>query len=212
MSIDLNDLDLNVDISVADPEEYADNARPIFPMGAHSFVITNFDLDRDQDGKPKVTQKSGLPIVLLKALKAVDGEGEGRYLSFQRIYTTTYNRKNREGKDVKVSQLGDLIRAIDKTAATTTVKDALDFLERARDMGLTFRAKVNWEAFDKDHYDALCRERGITDSYSAEAKQARKEATLSGAKGFPNGPTAIGPSGRTLTAQARLTDFYPSKD
>jgi hypothetical protein len=211
MSIDLNDLDLNVDISVADPEEYADNARPTFPMGTHTFAITNFDLDRDQDGKPKLT-KSGLPIVLLKSLKAVDGDAAGRFLGFQRIYTTTYTRKNREGKEVKVSQLGDLIRALDKTAPTTTVQDAMNFLERARDMGLTFKAKVNWEAFDKDYYDQLCRDRGITDSYSPEAKQARKEATLSGKKGFPEGPTAIGPSGKTLTAQARLSDFYPSRD
>lgn len=212
MSIDLNDLDLNVDISVASPEEYADNARPTFPMGTHTFALVNFDLDRDQDGKPKVT-KSGMPIVLLKSLKAVDGPGEGRFLGFQRIYTTTYNRKNREGKDVKVSQLGDLIRAIDNTQATTTVQDALNFLERARDMGLTFKAKVNWEGFDKDHYDKLCQERNITDSYSQEAKAARKEATLSGAKGFPDGkPTAIGPSGATVTGYARLSDFYPSRD
>lgn len=212
MSIDLNDLDLNVDISVADPEEYADNARPTFPMGTYTFKIENFDLDRDKEGKPKLT-KSGLPIVLLKSLKAVDGDAEGRFLGYQRIYTTTYTRKNREGKEVRVSQLGDLIRAIDKTAPTGTVQDAMNFLERARDMGLTFKAKVNWEAYDKDHFEKLCQERNITDPYSAEGKAARKEATLSGKKGFPTGePTAQGPSGATLTANPRLSDFYPSRD
>lgn len=212
MSIDLNDLDLNVDISVASPEEYADNARPTFPMGTHTFQIVNFDLDRDADGKPKTT-KSGMPIVLLKSLKAVDGEAEGRFLGFQRIYTTTYSRKNREGKEVRVSQLGDLIRSLDNTQPTTTVQDALNFLERARDMGLTFKARVNWEAFDKDYYDQLCQQRNITDSYSPEAKAARKEATISGKKGFADGkPTVTGPSGRELKAQARISDFYPARD
>lgn len=209
----ISDLNLDVDISVASPDDYADNTTPVFPMGTFNFRLIDLDLDRDRaTGQVKLT-KSGFPTILLKSIRVADGEHEGKTLTYQRVYSTKYQRTNREGKKVEVSQLGDLIRAIDTTATWSTIGDALNLLRRAKDMNLTFRASVNWEAFDTDYYNRLVQERNITQLFGPEDKQARKEATLSGRKHFSTGsPNVIGPSGKALTARPVLSNFYASRD
>lgn len=216
MTPEIGNLDTSVDITVASPEDYAENTPAPIPQGTYSFRIVDVDRDRDQQGNIRNT-KDGFPVINLKSLEVVEGPFAGRKVTFNRVYSTPFQRKaNRNGQEVEVtvSGLGDLIRSIDRTFSFASIHDAMDRLIRARDLKEAFKASVKYEAFDKEYYDAQAAIRGIAqgDYTSPEAKQLRKEATLSGRKGFPNGHTAVGPSGRLLEGRVVISSFIPQKE
>lgn len=203
--VDVSDLNVDMgDITVAGPDDYADSTPPPVPMGNYTLRLDEWDLDKDKEGKVKLGKK-GHPVILVKRATIVDGPLMGRTVTYQRIFATPFVRKDAAGNDVTVSGLGDFVRALDRNASFTTIQDVANILNRAVDEGGTFRARVDWEAYDEAHFEAI---RGTMDE-----REARKASTIKGKKGFPDGkPIAVGPSGEQIEAQIRFGTFYPKKD
>lgn len=203
--LNLAELDnLNLDIATAPPEEYVDNSLPfVLPEGTYNFVITDVEPSRDRTTKIP----DGKAFVL--TLEVADGDYEGREVRNMRVWTTTYLRNG-----VKVSGLGDLIRAIDDTARWSTLADAASILSKACDQRTIFRSRVIWEAFDADWYEDQGGQNLVPKS--PEQKELRKAATVKGMANFrqtPTGvilPVAIGPSGNEIEARVAFSSFYPS--
>ena len=192
------------DIEVAPPAEYIDSSvtRPV-PEGMYDLQITEWEPSRNRETK----QPDGKAFVL--NCKVVGGEQDGKFVRNLRIWTATYERNG-----VRVSGLGDLIRAIDDTAEWKTLADAGAILAKAQDQGTTFRAKLVWEAFDLDWY----RDQGGDNlpNKSPEQKDLRKQATIKGMSKFrqaPDGtflPEVEGPSGNMIEARISVDRYVPS--
>jgi hypothetical protein len=194
---------LNVDVEVAPPAEYVDSGNTLIPEGMYDLAITEWEPSTNRETK----QPDGKAFVL--SVRVVGGDQDGRTARNIRVWTTTYERNG-----AKASQLGDLIRAIDDSAEWSTYAEAAQILQRAMDQGLTFRAKLKWEAFDLDWY----RDQGgdTLTPKSKEQKDLRKQASVSGMANFrqaPDGtflPEATGPSGNAIEARISLDRFVPS--
>lgn len=201
-----DELDLlsDIDIDVADPDDYADSSAPnLIPEGHYNFYITDFDVTRDYESK----QPDGKGFVL--TIEVADGELEGRTLRNMKVWTSTYLRKG-----VKVSSLGDLIRAIDSTARWSGAEGARLVLQKAVDTKQKFRARVIWTAFDSDHFAALGGP--AMENKSKAQKEARRAATVKYMRNFklmPDGsyyPETTGPSGAVIEAKVEFDTFTPS--
>lgn len=208
--MDLNELNMDVDISVSGPDDYADNTVPPLPQGTYAFRLVDWDFEPSkQQGKP--------PAILVKQAEVAEGPFEGRKVSYQRIYATPFDRTDPStGTTKKVSQLADFIRSVDSSFDTSnmTIHDVRDFLNKTKEERAIFKAKVDWEGFDSDYYSTKAQEQGIAkgDYKSAAAKELRKASTLRG-KQFSDGkPFATNPvSGNKVEAKVKLSNFYPSK-
>jgi hypothetical protein len=201
----LSDLEnLNVDVEVAPPADYVDGGNMLLPEGMYDLAIQTWDVSRNRDTK----QPDGKAFVF--TLKVVGGEHDGKTVRNLRVWTTTYQRNG-----ATVSQLGDLIRAIDDQATWTTIQDAAAIIAKATDQGQTFRAKLKWDAFDLDWYR---NEGGDTlPNKSQEQKDLRKRASVSGMVNFkqaPDGtylPEVKSPvTDTTLEARLSIDRFVPS--
>lgn len=211
MTNNIEDLNVDVDITVAGPEDYQDNVAPPLPIGTYSLRLKDYAFEpAKQAGKP--------PVLVLKAIEVADGQFEGRGIGgFQRVYATPFDRKDQAtGQITKASGLGDFIRSIDKTFDTKnmTLPDVNTFLRRAVDERATFKAKIDWEGFDSDYNTQLRAERNVnkSDYKSAEAKEIDALVKFRG-KAFEGKPVITSPhSGNRIEAKVRLTNFYPSRD
>lgn len=216
---DIADLELDVDISVASPEDYADSTPPPIPQDSYTFRVVAFDLDRDRTTKKVRMSKAGLPTLVLQTIEVAEGPLAGRKVGWQRYSFKPFDRDTAGGGKEKVSQVADLIRGIDRTvdlsqgSAKEIVELTLDTLTRAKDQGLTFRARAHYEGFDKEWFEQQAQAQGIStnDYVSADARKLRKEASLTGKKGFPSGATGIGPSGKAIQARVVVNNIYPQK-
>lgn len=175
------------------------------------------NLDKNQDGSIRLTDNKYPTIVLeqVDIVEPVEMEGK-RAVSFERVYTKPFARI--QGGQPTSNGLADLTRSHDATRTWSTVQQGLDVLDQMVESGETFRARLEWNAYDKDHYEQQIAALGGEASASKEdKKRIRKEATIRGMKRFqktPDGssylPTVIGPSGATLQARARISTFFPS--
>ena len=213
---DIAGLDLDVDISVSAPEDYADSAPLPIPQGSYTFSVGDFELDKDKVTGAVRKSAKGFPTLLIKSLIVAEGPSAGRRVSWLRYSFKPFEREA-SGKKAIVSQVGDLLRGIDRTfdMSRATVSDVLDRLQRAKDLNETFKARAHYEGFDKDWFEAQAQSQGINtkDYISVAAKKLRKEATLTGKKGFPNGHVGVHPvSGNRITAKVFVNDIYPQKD
>lgn len=194
---------LSVDIDVAPPTEYVDAGPVLLPEGTYDLVIKDFEVGINRDGK-------FLNMIKLRRLQVVGPEEfAGRYANDIRVFTTPYLRKGQ-----KVSGLGDLIRGIDDTAVWSGLEGATDVLRRAVDQGIPFRAKLQWEAYDKAGFE---QEGGLQMERKSDAEKAlRKRATVKGMRNFPTYPdgtpksTVPGPiSGEPLEASLTIDRVIP---
>lgn len=212
MSQDLADLDLDVDISVASPEDYQDNTPPPLPVGSYVFRLKDFGFEAAKTkGKP--------PTLLLKRVEVADGPHEGRVVMFQRVNLTPYDRKGLDGKVTKASGLADFLRSIDISFDTSfsayeTPEEKMaavkQFLQNAIDNRLTFRAKADWEGFDKDLNTQLRAEQGIPAGVYPKDIEEKVKVT---SKQFAGKPIYVNPhSGNKISAQVRLKNFYPQAE
>lgn len=207
----IEDLNMDVDITVAGPEDYQDNVAPPLPIGTYSLRLKDFTFEpAKQAGKP--------PVLVLKNIEVAEGPLEGRNVGgWQRVYASQFTRKDpTTGAETKVSGLGDLIRSYDKTFDTSrmTLTDVQQFLQRAVDERLTFKAKIDWEGFDADYNNQLREERGVAKGdYKSEAAKEIDRVVKFRGKAFNGKPTLTNPhSGNKVEAKVRLSNFYPSRD
>lgn len=165
---------LNTDISVAPPEEYADSSTPnLIPEGTYDLYVTSFDVLLKKETK----EFNGFSITA----QVAHGDHEGRSTGRLQIWASTYERNG-----VRVSQLGDFIRALDATAAWNDPASAAKIIQMAIDRKMTFRAKLGWEAFDETSYE----DKGgkAMAPKSPEQKALRKACTIKGMRNFPLNP------------------------
>jgi hypothetical protein len=211
MSVELNDLDLNVDIAVAGPDDYIDsNVSVPLPIGTYSLRLLDWGTEpAKQSGKP--------PVIVLKQVEVAEGAQEGKRLSFQRVYATPFDRKNPiTGETERASGLADLIRSIDKSFDTKNMNmgDVKAFLDRAVDDRTTFKAKVDREGFDTDYFKSQAELQGIPkgDYKSPAAKTLNAACTLKGKKFFAESAVATNPvSGNKVEARNRITNFFVAR-
>lgn len=166
---------LHTDIEVAPPSEYADSSTPnLLPEGTYDLVLRNVEpiLDRNDP-----TIFKGFRLVA----EVVGGAYDGRGVAGLSVWAATYLRNG-----VKVSQLGDFIRALDATATWTNPAEAGRILRMAIDRKMPFRVKVGWEAFDNSKFEA---EGGPSlERKSPEEKALRKACTIRGMRNFKQAP------------------------
>lgn len=201
----LNDLqNLNINVEVAAPEEYVDgNMSSLVPEGRYDLTITNWDVSRDYETK----EPDGKAFILDAVVTG--GPQDGKTVRNLRVWTATFERNG-----VRVSGLGDLIRAIDDTATFTTLQDAAAIIQKAQDQRIPIQVKLQWEAFDSDYYN----DRGgkTMVNKSPEQKALRKEATVKGMTNFRQAtdgtflPEVKGPSGNTIEAKVVINSYTPS--
>ena len=108
------------------------------------------------------------------------------------------------------------MRGYDKSynTDTMTIPEVNQFLQRAVDERLTFKAKLDHEGFDADYNNQLRAERGVAknDYNSPAAKEIEKLVKFKG-KQFAGKASIVNPhSGNKVEAQVRLTNVYPSRD
>lgn len=210
---DISDLDINVDITVAGPEDYIDgNTNVPLPIGSYELRLLDW-------GFEPAKRAGKAPTIVLKQVEVASGQYEGKRVTFQRVYATPFTRTNPvTGASEKASGLGDLIRSFDKSynTANMTIEDVQKFLNQRVEERATFKAKVDWEGFDTDYWNAETEKRGIAkgDYTSQASKDLSKQCKLVGKKGFPEGkPLATNPfSGNKVEARMRITNMYPSRD
>lgn len=201
----ISELDnLALDIEVAEPTAYVDGNMPMLvPEGTYDLVITDWDVSRNRE----TNQPDGKAVVL--NCKISGGEHDGKSVRNLRVWTAVFERNG-----VKVSGLGDLIRAIDDTARWGTLGEAGTILQKAADSRTPFRVKLVWEAFDRDFYADRGGESMV--AKSPEQKALRKEATIKGMARFkqaPDGtylPEVTGPSGNVIEARITIDRYIAS--
>ncbi len=211
--VDIADLDPDIDITVAGPEDYVDNVAPPLPIGTYTLRLKDFVFE------PNKT-KGKAPVLLLKQVVVAEGPHENRGLGWQRIYATPFTRKNpATGTEEKSSGLADFVRSIDKTYDTASkesmnIEAVKQFLQNAVDNRLTFKAKVDWEGWDKDYDTQLRNERGVPkNDYKSPAAKEIDSLTKFKGKAFAGKPSLVNPNSQNrVDAQIRLSNFYPSRD
>jgi hypothetical protein len=208
MAVELSELNLldDLDIETATPEKYQDPTGPApLAAGKYRFRLLEWDFDRDKEGNIRNLKT---PTVVLN-LEVVEGPAQGRKVRFLRVRSNVFERNGE-----KVSPLGDLLRAFDANSHYSG-KEKFEALSRYQAEGATFEARVDWRAFDIDHYKAMLGGHPSPDKLMK--RTAGDAATIKGMKRFPqmsNGnysPTVIGPSGNELKAELEITDFVPNK-
>ena len=200
---DISDLQLDIDITVASPEDYVDSQPAPLPIGSYVFRLLDWELDN----------RGKTPAIVLKQVEVTEGPHQGRKVGFQRIYPTTFMRKGTDGVERKVSQLGDFIRSLGRSLSFSSIHDVKNILNAAIDNKVTFKAKVDWEAFDSEYFNEQAALKGISkgDYKSPESKELQKASSIKG-KQFEGKPVATGPSGRNLEAKMRISNYYPAKE
>lgn len=193
------------DIQVAPDSEYVDGGGRSLPSeGTYDFIVRDFEAITPKD-EPTLFRGFNLKEVEIVS----EGDAKGKRLYNMRVWATTYERNG-----VRVSGLGDLLRAIDQTASWSTPAEAGMILQKAKDQKEVFRVKIGWEAFDQEYYDE--KEGPLMENKSPEQKALRKEATVKGMRNFrqtPDGtflPEVTGPSGQVIEGRAVFTNFIPS--
>lgn len=199
-------MNLDVDIDVASPSDYVDNAGPgLLPEGTYTFNLVQYEVDYD-----RVTGEFRNSITMRK-LRVVDGDFEGRYANDLKVWTTPFLRNG-----IKVSMLGDFLRGIDADREWSGIDGAKELLDYAIDNRSPIRIKVVWEAYDRGGFEQLG---GLRLAHkSPEQKAVRKQCTTKGMKNFPQLPDGSYRSsvvsaltGETLEARLSIDRVYPSR-
>ena len=206
----INDLgELNDDLfggEVAAPEDYPDpvGPRPL-DEGTYTARIVKLAKDADEAGN---WRDPAFPTIQAD-FEITEGDKNGRKANFIRISSRTWPRK-RGDSTVKVSELGDVIRAFDPSYNwQNQVTLALRFLMEQSQRGATGKFRFGWKAFDMDHFNA----NGGPNlaAGSEERKELFKKCLIRGQKNFQSDGTVIGPSGKVLKAKLYLLQAYPAK-
>ena len=200
-----------LDVQVSPPSEYPAQAAPVarlLPEAYYTLKITAWDFDRDRETKAIRGNKINIHVVV------VGGDQDGRKVRNLAVWTVPYQYPKGSGKFA--SGLGNLITAIDSTFEWHDIKEAAEFLNECVDKGLTFRARLAWEAYDNDYFV----ENGGRDmqAKSDEQKALRKMATVKGMRNFPQNADGTyeqkvtGPSGSEIEAKLVLDRYIKATD
>lgn len=197
---------LNVDIDVAGPQDYVDNAGPgLLPEGTYNLHLVEYEVGLDP------VTGDFRNYINMRRMRVADGDFQNRYADNLRVWTTPFQRNG-----IRVSMLGDFLRGIDSGREWSGLDGAADVLNYAIDQKVPIRIKLIWEAFDRAGFEQLGGLR--LQRKSPEEKALRKQCTVKGMKLFPQlpdgsfRPTTISAiTGEVLEARLSIDRVYPSK-
>lgn len=200
----------DLEIDTAAPTEYAEaNAAPTFskeplPDSVYVGKITSAEFDKDRTTGALRTPET--PVLLL-TVEVTEGPFRGKRLSFQRVYSKTYERKG-----VRVSGLGDLLYAINAHDVPTVAREKFMRVHQAVENQTPVRFKTITRAFDKRFFDdggGQHMTKGTTDY-----KNLQNSATVKGfarfTKSADNRLVTRGPSGEEIEGRAEINTWIPS--
>lgn len=211
----IDDLDVAID-----PETYPDQASPAPPAaGNYTFRIKSLSLRKDKDGN--IVLKDGqYPVYVLEQVEILEPVEFARTVApYQDISTKPFDREGR-----KATMAGDLARSLDQGRAISGLLELNDTLEEAVANNTTFRAFLDWTAYDSAFVKGEMEKVGLAGVPFANmgtqeretANKIYKAARRDKMKNFsvlPSGRHShmwVGPSGETVEARAKLTRFYKS--
>lgn len=190
MAVDLSSIESKlkqeVDVQV-DFDAYVDASEfpPPIPEGVYTL----------KQGKPKFeASKEGYLVAVFEKHVVEGGEQDGKSVAFDRISNKTFERQG-----VRVSMMGDQLRALGDTSRPRTNQEYADVIEANE--GRPFKAQVQWEGFC-GHKDT-----------PVEVADAKDGVTLKGANQFPSAPSGEripevkcpkDGCGKTIRARARI--------
>jgi hypothetical protein len=204
---------------VDDSQAYPDALPPAPPAeGNYRAKIDFLGAAKDQAGNAKFQLGANgekYPTLVFNAVIAEPVELEGkRLVSFERIYSKPFPRGGG-----MANGLADIVRSHDVNKPHRTVGESLQSLKELAEQATTFRVRIRWEAYDKDYADSLKAAIGTPTLTKEQMNSVTKQATIVGMKKFkqdPNNPGKYLPivvhpiSGNTLTANARISQYFPS--
>lgn len=213
--------DLNIGV---DPDNYPDQANPApVPTGNYSLRITKFGPQRNKSGDVVVYNnaagKPAYPVYVIEQVEVMEpSELRGRKIGLYQTVST--KPQNRNG--VPVTQMGDLLRALDQTVSAQGTRATIEAVEELIPTG-TINVRLDWEAndfgFAKSKMEDLFGGRKYAELFVAEKSSANavyKESKCVGMKNFPvmaNGKhnhVWTSPGGNTIEARAKVVRYYPS--
>jgi hypothetical protein len=191
---------------VSTPDQYADAPGPR-PLDEATYEVKIVKLSKD--AKDDGTWRDPRFPALKVDFEVVAGDRTGRKATFVRISSRPWNRK-RGATTARVSDLGDLIRAFDRTFNWAgDIRAALTFLIEQQDRGNTAKIRFGWKAFDMEHFTSNGGDNLAPDS--TEKKDLLKACSIRGQKNFDPTGEKVGPSGKLLRAQLYMQQAYPAK-
>lgn len=214
--------DMNVGV---DPDTYPDQANPApVPSGNYQLRITKFDVARTKDGKAVVFNntegKPAYPVFNIEQAEILEpAEFRGRKIGlFQQVSTRPFARQG----DPSVTQMGDLLRALDQTVNARGTKAVVDeVMDRVGSTPISVR--LDWEANDfgfiGQKFEELFGGKRYSQLDAGDKNVANgiyKQAKCVGMKNFPDTKDGkknhvwTGPSGDQFEARAKITRYYPS--
>jgi hypothetical protein len=220
--------DLNISV---DPETYEDQSNPAPPApGTYSVVVLGkLRQKTEKDGQPVLTDGK-YPIFTIDRVKIVEpADSEREFGLFADVRTKPFERRG-----TVVSDVGDIVRAMDQTRKCSGMAEGVGALEEGVDTNTPFKVQLEWEAFDSKFCQEEFAKLGIDSTQRGASKKAidaglitkevsnaiYKKARL-GTKAFPviekNGQLVrqgwtYGPSGEKLDARIRVQRYIPSLD
>jgi hypothetical protein len=190
---------------VAGIDDYPDppSPRPL-AAGTYKAKLVDLRLDTDENGQVRDSRYPSFT----STWEVVEGEKAGRKATFVKITTRPQNRK-RGDRVVKVSPLGDVVRAFDKTYDWgNSIQRAATFLKEQMEQGNVAKVRFDWKAWDGDWFAA---QGGDSLPEGSEAKNNLfKTCSIRGQRNFREDGTVNGPSGKELKAKVFLAEAYPS--
>ncbi len=221
MSRLLADVEINDDLDVQiDPETYQDQTSPAPPAaGNYRFRVKKITVRKDKEGNV-VLRDGQWPVYTLEQVEIVEPAELTRTVSlFQDMSTKPFDRSG-----VKVSQVGDFLRAVDQTRAVRGLTAMDEAVSEAAETGAIFSGYLDWNAYDSEFAKGALEAAGLKDTKFADMDEAEKKlaneiykkAKVKGMKKFPKLPNGnpnhvwVGPSGNSIEGRAEITRFYPS--
>lgn len=197
-----------------DDDSYVDPAqRRLLPEADYLVQLDGVGIDKDNDGKPRLARGKYPTIKISRITVAQPEQFAGQIATFdERVYSVPFERNGS-----KASGLADMTRSLDQTRTWRQIPEGLQLAVELAEGGHFAKVRVGWEAYDKDHYEALVSAAGgesLVDD--KQKKQFRKDATIKGMKKFPRlpdgsySPEIEGPSGAILEARTRINTWYSS--
>jgi hypothetical protein len=187
-------------LDLASPDEWVDAPAPA-PLPAGKYRLRLMKIERDADRATGVPRKS-----FTASFVVAEGPSEGRPVNFISVSTNVYPR-TAGGRTANVCELGDFIRAFDKTYHLNSIEGGKRFLDEKVADGAVCTLYLDWKAWDTKHWQ----DRNGGSLSRDEQKALRKECDIKGMRKFNADGTVTNPiSGNVLKARLFMREAIAS--
>ena len=217
------DFDIQDDLQVSE-EAYQDRefkGRPPLPGNYRVSFASKFDYRKNKAGEIVLWKNRNgdptYPVVNLQMVEIMEPLEFGRKVAvFQDVPTAPFQREEK-----LVSEIGDLMRAIDANASISGTGAVLQRVQDAFNANEQILVRLDYKAYDKTAAaDAVAKvdkndRKAVNKAYrSAEVKGFKRIKQDNIKRGKPNLPITqwVGPSGNIVDVQPYISIYYPSNE